>query len=154
MRKRIELTGKRFGRLTVLGLGYTHKNKVYWYIKCDCGNIKTTQGNNLKSGSTRSCGCLQREIATRHGMEKSKEYKTWACMKQRCLNVNNKDFKNYGGRGIKICDSWINNFGQFIKDMGLRPEGCSIDRIDNNKGYSSDNCKWSTPKEQANNKKR
>ena len=127
--------------------------------KCDCGNIKTVRYSHLKTGRVKSCGCLQRKLAskrmTKHGECNSDEYKAWAQMKSRCYNKNYTNFKLWGGRGIVVCDKWRASFGNFLKDMGRKPsKKHSLDRINNDKGYSLDNCRWATRVEQSRNQSR
>ena len=142
--------GDKYGRLTAVKFIEIKKNgHQYWLFKCDCGNEKIICVNNVKRGNTKSCGCL---YAT-HGMYGTRAHTSWKSMKGRCLNKNYSDYKNYGGRGIKVCKEWL-TFENFFEDMGERPENKSLDRIDNNKGYSKENCKWSTQKEQMNNTRR
>jgi hypothetical protein len=140
-----DLQGKRFGSWSVLHYhGYGN-----WHCKCDCGIEKPVQSNSLRTGkSTRCASCAN----TQHGMEGSPTYETWATMKQRCGNPKARAYADYGGRGIKVCDEW-QKFDVFFYDMGVRPDGMSIDRIDPNKGYAKDNCRWATPKQQARNKR-
>jgi hypothetical protein len=137
--------------------GHVHRKCLF---KCDCGKVLEKQFSQVKNGSTKSCGCHSRKIAsermkkinTKHGKSKMPEYNVFLSMKKRCLSKDHKAYKNYGGRGILICKSWENSFENFIKDMGERPsKNHSIERINNELGYSKDNCKWATKKEQARN---
>jgi hypothetical protein len=147
-KRTIDLTGKRFGRLTVITDNGKSSKGIRWLCQCDCGNKKTICGSSLRGGVTKSCGCYNVDSHTKHGHDGSRTYKTWSSMKERCNNKNHKAYHRYGGRGIKVCDEW-NEFVVFLKDMGERPEGRTLDRIKNDRGYCKDNCKWATPKEQS-----
>lgn len=153
MPKKIEMVGKRFGRLRVISKIRIDKHRdIKWMCKCDCGKNKEIGGKHLRSGHTKSCGCLMVETITTHGMSYSSTYRTWKDMIQRCFNKNCICYKNYGGRGIKISDRWL-KFKAFYKDMGTKPKGLTIERIDNDKGYYKENCAWETYITQARNKR-
>lgn len=147
--KRIDIIGQRFGKLVVIASAEKSKwHQLKWSCKCDCGNEKKVFGNDLKRGRTLSCGC-----ANKHGMSNTRLYKSWQQMLDRCLNPNNKRYKDYGGRGITICDRWM-KFENFHEDMGDRSsKNHSIDRINNEDGYSLENCKWSTRSQQQRNRR-
>lgn len=154
MTKALNLVGEKFGRLTLLSRTWSSlRNRSLWKCKCDCGNICEVILCNITSGHTKSCGCLQKEKVTKHGMHNTPTYETWESMKQRCLNKNSIGYKYYGGRGITICEHWILSFENFLKDMGKKPKKMTIERINNDKGYFKENCKWVTKQEQDTNKR-
>lgn len=159
MKKTRKWVGEKFGRLLVVAVakkGTRTKPKML-LCRCSCGNMTTVAHTSLHTGATKSCGCLLREFAGNinktHAMSKTKEYRCWTRMKNRCTNKNAKDYKYYGGRGISVCKEW-RRFENFFKDMGAVPPGMEIDRIDNEKNYSKENCRWTTHKENCNNFRR
>ena len=153
-----DLTGKKFGRLTVMSRAKNSKGgKARWLCRCECGNECIVHSSSLKSGNTKSCGCIRREVshdkAVTHGMSKTPLFAVWWAMLSRCNNPNNHSYKNYGARGIKVCDEWLNpsKFFDWAAENGYS-SGLTIERIDVNKGYGPDNCKWIPKDEQARNK--
>jgi len=152
-----DITNKTFGRLTVIEIVGKDKHRcITWKCKCSCGKYTITTGTRLRSGMTKSCGCLVKEnkpLLT-HGLsKKTPEYFVWVTMRQRINNKKDKHYLDYGGRGLTISKEW-DNYPAFLKDMGRRPNNkYSLERIDNNKGYSKNNCKWATAKEQTNNQR-
>lgn len=170
--KLIDIHGQRFGRLTVLGKSQTSQNGgSLWICRCDCGAEVIKNASNLRNGSTKSCGCLRSDASramgankehiakrsakiTQHGHKRrsamSPEYRTWLGMKRRCQDAKYKDFPNWGGRGIKVCERWDSSFESFLADMGPRPSADhSIDRIDPSGHYEPGNCRWATSVEQG-----
>jgi hypothetical protein len=140
--------GKTYGKLTVIEF-HAVRLEAMWLCRCECGNTTIVAGSDLRRGGTKSCGCGRR---TQGGGHKAPEYSTWKMMKARCYNTNNAEYKNYGARGITVCDRWRHSFVNFLNDMGPRPfAGASIDRIDNNGNYELGNCRWATPLEQGQN---
>jgi len=157
-----DLTGKKFGRLLVSGIDQSSQPKrIRYSCICDCGKPVVVQRNNLVSGNTMSCGCLQIERASQknkkhgesyYGGHLTKEYKIWLGMKARCYNPNNDSYSRYGARGIVVCERWVNSFETFLTDMGRCPSGMSIDRRNTNGNYEPQNCRWATQQEQQNNR--
>lgn len=158
MGKRIDLTGKRVGKLTVIDYAYTKNSKAYWNCICDCGNKCIVTARNLITAMAKSCGCNKREsmrtVALKHGGSGTRLYSIWCNMKDRCNNPNNNHYHRYGGRGITICPEWVSDFSSFESwalAHGYNDE-LSIDRINNDAGYRPENCRWVTNKVQQNNK--
>lgn len=145
--------GTRFVRLVVIKENGRKWSQILWLCRCDCGTEVTTDSKSLRTGHTKSCGCLQREKSSAkglHWMDKTPTYNSWQSMRARCLNKRGSSFKDYGGRGIKICERWT-DFLLFLKDMGLRPPRTSLGRVDNNGDYEPSNCRWENSTQQGGN---
>lgn len=154
-----DMVGIKAGRLTVLSrVGSDARGQATWLCRCDCGEELVVRGSSLRNGNTRSCGCLlagaARARRLTHGMANTPAYRSWSAIVERCCNANNPSFPRYGGRGIRVCDRWRASFEAFFADMGPRPSGTSIDRVDNLGHYEPGNCRWATPFEQQNNTSR
>ncbi|PWL23066.1 MAG: hypothetical protein DCO99_03535 [Synechococcus sp. XM-24] len=163
----LDLTQQTYGRLTVLhrvprpdGVNYGS----WWFCSCQCGNATTASLNQLRTGNKKSCGCLQRETLDKHrhlgpqsqithGLSNTRDYKRYDAMISRCHNPNHPRFADYGGRGIYVCQRWRDSYVNFLEDMGLRPPGRTLDRVDNDGPYCRSNCLWRTPKQQQANRR-
>lgn len=149
-----DLTGLRFGRLVVIGkTSERSPSGLKWLLRCDCGNEIRVTSCNLNAGYYQSCGCYRREFARKHGMTGTPEYQAWADMINRCLNPKNPRYKDYGGRGITVCDRWRSSFDAFYEAVGPRPAGHLLDRIDNEGCYEPGNVRWVPSKVSARNRR-
>lgn len=151
---KIDLTGQRFGRLVVLEEAPKNKREgPSWVCRCDCGNICVAHRKELRRGDTKSCGCWKKETLKNRGAKHNKKtQKSWRGMMNRCYDSKDKRYPYYGGRGIKVCDKW-HNFENFYEDMGDKPEGLTLERVNTNGDYEPSNCKWATWKEQHQNQR-
>lgn len=150
----VDLTDKTFGKLTVKRYLGSEHNKSIWLCVCECGKEKRVVAYHLTNGDTKSCGCLRGKCRIKHGRAKTPLHRVWCAMRERCYDENNQAYHNYGGRGIKVCDRWLESFNNFLEDMGERPsDKYSIDRRDNDGNYCKENCYWATWIEQGTNKR-
>lgn len=154
----VEVIGQKYGRLIVqrlAGMDQSHKSTVE--VICECGQVLVVRLNNLRTGTTKSCGCLGLEAikrrSTKHGLSHDDRFQVWVDMHKRCYSVRCPSYPNYGGRGITVHESWHHTPEKFFVDMGKRPHGYTLDRVDNDKGYGPGNCRWASMSEQQNNKR-
>lgn len=158
-KQKIDITGKRFGQLVVIKFACVIKKKIKWLCKCDCGKEAIIDSYALRHGITSNCGCESRIGSPTHGATRGHkripEYNAWCNMKARCYNKKHPEYKNYGERGIRVCNRWVNSFEHFISDMGIRPSSeHSLDRHPDSDGnYLPNNCRWATDKQQCRNKR-
>ena len=167
MPKLIDITGQLFGRLSVLGISHRQRRSsrislIHWKCRCTCGTEVSVSTSDLRSGNTRSCGCLLIEVSShinlKHGHtvggKWSRTFQSWSDMKTRCYNKNSLDYENYGSRGIVVCDRWRDSFENFLADMAEKPAGLTLDRINNDGNYEPGNCRWATYSEQNKNRRK
>lgn len=159
----IDITGQTFGRLTVIEKTNekSHKGEIKWLCKCSCGNTCIVIGSRLRGGYTQSCGCLNLEVKTKHGKTHTRLFALWQNMRKRCYATYDKNYKNYGARGISVCEKWKNDFQSFYDwaiqngyDEKAQRGKCTLDRIDVNGNYEPSNCRWVTQKVQCNNQRK
>lgn len=162
MTKMIDMTGRVYGRLTIIERDASVSDSASWKCVCSCGTVVTVWGSSLRKGFTQSCGCLHKErtaeATTTHGHTSggiwTPTYRSWASMIMRCFDPRQKSYADYGGRGITVCERWRSSFENFLADMGERPKGKTLDRFPNNDGnYEPGNCRWATPKQQTMNRR-
>lgn len=158
---RKDLSGQKFGKLTVISYAETRNRKPFWHCLCDCGTLKKLRSDHFQSGNTTSCGCAHIQACKEfpkhitHGKGHTPEYKIYHKIKQRCHNPNNPSYKNYGGRGIIMCERWYQSFPSFLEDMGTRPSpNHTIERVNNDGLYDPQNCIWATRKVQSRNQRK
>ena len=148
-----DIAGQRFGKLRVLDRAGSRDWKSLWLVRCDCGVTKVILGESLQSGNTKSCGCAKGWPRSQRGASRTGAYKSWKAMMERCYSQRSASYPRYGSLGVTVCDRW-HSFAGFHQDMGERPIGKTLDRIDNSKGYEPTNCRWATPREQRANQNR
>lgn len=150
----IDLTGQRFGSWTAVALERSTRHRTWWRVRCDCGFNTTIRGDSLRGGQSLQCApCAAASRSRTHGESRSPTHISWTAMRNRCLNGNHADFPNYGGRGVRICPEW-DSYERFVADMGERPRGMTLDRIDPDGDYRAANCRWATAMEQNRNRRK